>query len=127
MDSQRQGDYMQKSDVDSSNSNVGEKILSLFLGVSSYRIVSVIKLKACAEKNSTYVQALQTELKYKDCKFIRNLCSSTSVLTSLLGTSTCKKKKNQRSKQGSRKKSKAIKSTCLKVINKHSNTKGSRL
>ena len=45
---------MQKCDVESQDSNTGEKILSSFLGVPSCRVVSIIKLKMHKEKNSTY-------------------------------------------------------------------------
>ena len=106
---------MQRSYVDSQDTNVREKILSLFLGVSSCRVVSIIKLKAREEKNSTYAQALQTVSKHKGRRITKNLYSSTSV--PMLSAKTCKRKKSHRGKQGFGKASKAINSACQKVIN----------
>ena len=74
IDNIERGNYVQKSDVESQESNIRENILSLFLGVPSCRVVSIIKLKAREERNSTFVQASLAELKHKGHRITRNLC-----------------------------------------------------
>ena len=64
-----EGVYAQKCNVDNeSGTNIREIIFSLFLNLSNSRITSIVKLKAQAEENSTYVQSSQLDLKCKDRK-----------------------------------------------------------
>ena len=73
IDNRERGYYSQKSDVESQESSAEKNILWLFLDAPSYRVVPIIKLKACEERNSTYVQALLLESKFGGCRITRNL------------------------------------------------------
>ena len=69
VDNYSRGVYAQKCNADVElDTNAGEKIFSLFLNLSNSRITSIVKLKAQAEENSTYVQSSQLDLKCKDRK-----------------------------------------------------------
>ena len=96
--------------IDELDKNVGEKILNIFLELLNCRITSIIKLKGCTEENLTYMQALWTELTFKNSILTRNLGSSTSIrtLTSLISQSL-RKVPCRRDKRGLEKKKKKIK------------------
>ena len=97
------GDYVQRGDVENtSDKNVGNHIFNLFLGLANSRLILIIRLKSQTDKNSTYLQALQTELQYKDRRLTRQFGSPNLVQT----TATCStlsggKKYYKRVKRGS--------------------------
>ena len=61
---------MPRLDINSQKSNAGEKILSLFLGVPSCRVLSIIKLKVREKKNSTCPKVLLTNQSTKVAKLL---------------------------------------------------------
>ena len=65
--------------VDELDNNVGKKILNIFLDLPNCQIIAIIKLKPYTEKNSTYVQALWTEVTFKDRRWTKNVESSTLI------------------------------------------------
>ena len=65
-------DYVQKNDVeDLTNEHAGDKIFSLFLNLDLSRVTSIIRLRKRTVKDSTYMQAAQTDAKYKNRRVTR--------------------------------------------------------
>ena len=61
LDNQGRYDFMQLRDINIKRGvDAGETILSLFVGIPNSQITSIIRLKPCTEKNSTYFQASWT-------------------------------------------------------------------
>ena len=60
---------------------VGNKIFSLFLGLSKSRVKAIIKLTPHTDKNSTYMQVLQIEIQYAGRRLTRQFVSSSLVMS----------------------------------------------
>ena len=56
IDNRRRGNYVQRGDVENySDMYIGNKIFSLFLGLSESRVKAIIKLTPCTDRNSIYM------------------------------------------------------------------------
>ena len=120
IDNRRRGDYIQRGDVENeSDKNIGDNIFSLFLSLVNRRLTSIIRLKPHIDKNSTYLQILQTELQYKDRRLTRQFRSPNLVqTTATYPTSSGRKKYHKRAKRGSGKQKMTVKKSSQKVIEK---------
>ena len=56
INNRKRGDYVQRGDIENdSDTNVGDKIFSLFLGLSDSRVKVIIRLIPRTDKNSIYI------------------------------------------------------------------------
>lgn len=120
LDNRGRSDFAQLKDIDvKRGTDIGETILSLFLGIPNSRITSIICLKPCTEKNSSYAQAAKTAAEFKDRRLTRRLSSQNSSLTTSSTssqTSTRRRRGNQRAKS---RKSKSNTIERMKKLYKH--------
>ena len=53
---------MQREDIDNvCNEDMRVRILNIFLANSNSALVSIVRLKQCAERNSTYLEVISTK------------------------------------------------------------------
>ena len=120
IDNYGRGDYVQRGDIENdSNTNIGNKIFSLFLGLSDSRVKVIIRLTPCIDKNLTYMQVSQIEMQYVGRRLIRQFVSPSLVMT----TATCSsssggKKYHRRRKRGSGIQKKLVKTSSQRAIEK---------